>query len=89
MSYLNEEVSDAVLAALVIHDNRNCGDQFDCGFDLAQTVQLQFAQLCWRCHRRSDSGTFLGAVEAQEVEEDQPYYTRKMRGARDFWTGVN
>jgi hypothetical protein len=70
MSNLNKEVSDAVLATVVIHDNRNCSDQFDCGSDLAQTIQLQFAQLCWRCHRRFDSGTLLGAIEAQGVEEE-------------------
>ena len=63
-----KEVSDAILATLVIHDNRNCRYQSCCGSDLAQTIRLQFAQLCWRCHRRSDSGTLLGAIETQEVE---------------------
>ena len=68
-SILNyKEVSDAVLAALVIHGNRNCGGQFCCGSGLAQTIRLQFAQLCWRCHRRSDSATLLGAIETQGVE---------------------
>jgi hypothetical protein len=63
-----KEVSDAILAALVIHDNRNCGGQFFCGSDLEQTIRFQFAQLCWRCHRRFDSSTLLGAIETQEVE---------------------
>ena len=30
-----KEVSDAILAAPVIHDNRNCGHQFCCGPYLA------------------------------------------------------
>ena len=67
-TYNYKEVSDAILAALVIHDNRNCGGQFCCGSDLAQTIRLRFAQLCWRCHRRSDSVTLLGAIETQGVE---------------------
>lgn len=67
-TYNYKEVSDAILAALVIHDNRNCGGQFYCGSDLAQTIRLQFAQLCWRCHRRSDSGTLLGVIETQEAQ---------------------
>ena len=66
--YNYKEVSDAILAALVIHDNRNCGGQFYCGSDLAQTIRLQFTQLCWRCHRRSDSGTLLGVIETQEAQ---------------------
>ena len=41
---------------------------FFCGSDLAQTIRLRFAQLCRRCHRRSDSATLLGAIETQGVE---------------------
>ena len=62
-----KEVSDAILAALGFHVNRNFGDQFYCGFYLAQTIRLQLAQLCWWCHRRSDSGTLLGVIETQGV----------------------
>jgi hypothetical protein len=65
-----KEVSDAVLAALIIHGNRNCGDQFCCGSDLAQTIRLQFAQLCWRRHRRTDSVALLGAIETQGGERE-------------------
>ena len=67
-TYNYKEVSDAILAAFIIHDNRNCGGQFCCRPDLAQAIRLQFAQLCWRCHRRSDSGPLLGAIETQGIE---------------------
>jgi len=60
-----KEVSDAILAAIGINDNRNCGDQFCCGFDLAQTIRLQLARLCWRSHWRFDRSTLLGVVETQ------------------------
>ena len=62
-----KEVSDAILAASGIHDNRNCGGQFSFGFDLAQTIRLQLAQLCWRRHWGYDSATLLGAIETQGV----------------------
>ena len=67
-AYHYKEVSDAVLAAIGIHDHRNCGDQFCCGPGLAPAIRFQPARLCRRCHRRYDSANLLGAVETQRFE---------------------
>ena len=58
------------MAAVGIDASGNCGDQFYCRVNLAQTIRLRLAELPWRCDRRSDSSTDLGVFEADGIAEE-------------------
>ena len=65
----NKEVSYAVMAAIGIDFGRNCGCQFFCWLNMAQTTRFRLAELPWRCDRRTDSGTCLGVFEADGAQK--------------------